>query len=75
MIRDKGDAQGKIGSGWTGEIVTGKTSSRADDDLSAQRERERQLFLTIRQAHIMMLGAIEDYLGMERSIVPKHTKR
>jgi len=34
-------------------------------------ERDRQLFLTIRRANIMMIGAIEDYLGMERSIPPK----
>lgn len=34
-------------------------------------ERDRQLFLTIRRANIMMIGAIEDYLGMDRSIPPK----
>lgn len=37
-------------------------------------ERDRQLFLTIRQASIMMIGAIEDHLGMERSIPPKHKR-
>lgn len=66
-------------------IVTPKPIPGAEEKLFEQirrvqsgdvvTERERQLFLTIRQAHIMMLGAIEDYLGMERSIVPKHTKR
>lgn len=37
-------------------------------------ERDKRLFLTLRQAHIMMIGAIEDYLGMERSIPPKHKR-
>jgi hypothetical protein len=37
-------------------------------------ERERVLCLAIRQALIMALGALEDYLGVERSIVPKHRR-
>ncbi len=32
------------------------------------------LLLALRQALIMMLGAMEDYLAMERSIVPKHRR-
>jgi len=34
--------------------------------------RERALLLAFRQALIITLGAIEEYLAMERSIVPKH---
>lgn len=37
-------------------------------------ERERCLLLALRQALIMILGAIEDYLGMERSIIPRHKR-
>jgi len=33
--------------------------------------RTRTLLMAIRQALIMCLGAIEDYLQMRRSIVPK----
>jgi hypothetical protein len=32
------------------------------------------LLLALRQALIIALGAIEDYLGMERSIIPKHRR-
>ena len=35
---------------------------------------ERVLLLSVRQALIIVLGAIETYLGMERSIVPKHKR-
>lgn len=38
-------------------------------------DRQRILLLSIRQALIMMLGAIEDYLDMERSIVPRDKRR
>lgn len=37
-------------------------------------ERERIFLMAIRQALIMMLGAIEDYLEIERSIVPRHKR-
>jgi len=37
-------------------------------------ERTRVLLLAMRQALIIALGAIEDYLGQERSIVPKHLR-
>jgi hypothetical protein len=30
--------------------------------------------MTVRQALIMILGALEDYLGLERSIVPRHRR-
>lgn len=35
---------------------------------------KRTLLLAIRQALIIAIGAIEDFLGMERSIVPKHKR-
>lgn len=31
----------------------------------------KRLLITVRQALIMVLGAIENFLGMERSITPK----
>lgn len=37
----------------------------------AVSEAERQVWLTRRRALIMELGAIEDYLGMARSIAPR----
>ena len=37
-------------------------------------EQERILLMTVRQALIMMLGALEDYLQMERSIVPRRKR-
>ena len=37
-------------------------------------ERERSLLMTRRQALIMELGAIEEYLGLQRSIIPKHKR-
>lgn len=37
-------------------------------------EKERALLLAKRQAIIIELGAIEEYLGMERSIVPRRKR-
>jgi len=34
----------------------------------------KRLLITIRQALIMVLGAIENFLGMERSITPKRKR-
>jgi len=34
----------------------------------------RTLWMAIRQALIIALGAIEDYLGLERSIVPRRKR-
>ena len=42
-------------------------------ELAARPGGRWQLFLTMRQASIMMIGAIED-AGMERSILPKHKR-
>jgi len=36
---------------------------------------ERRLLMARRQALIIELGAIEDFLGMERSITPRHKRR
>jgi len=38
-------------------------------------QRQRALWFAVRQALIIILGAIEDYLGIERSIVPRHKRR
>ncbi len=37
-------------------------------------ESTRTLLYAIRQALFIILGAIEDYLGLERSVVPKHKR-
>lgn len=36
--------------------------------------RARALLMAVRQALIMVLGALEDYLGMPRSIVPRRRR-
>lgn len=45
-----------------------------DTDDQPQTESVRRLWLTRRQAIIMELGAIEDYLDMPRSIVPRRKR-
>lgn len=37
-------------------------------------ERIRTLYMSRRQALIIELGSIEDYLGLERSIIPKRKR-
>jgi hypothetical protein len=37
-------------------------------------DEQRQFLMTKRQCLIMELGALEDLLGMERSIVPKRKR-
>ncbi len=37
-----------------------------------QQRRAHILLIAIRQALLIALGALEDYLGMERSVIPKH---
>jgi len=39
-----------------------------------KRGDNKILLMAIRQTLIMMLGAIEDYLGMERSITPRRKR-
>ncbi len=36
---------------------------------------KRALLLSIRQALLIALGAIEDYLDVERSVIPKHKRK
>lgn len=45
-----------------------------DTDTPPKTEAERRLWLTRRQSIIMELGAIEDYLDMPRSIVPRRKR-
>jgi len=37
--------------------------------------RVRVLLMSLRQALIIALGALEDYLGLERSIVPRRKRK
>ena len=37
-------------------------------------KRTRAFWLSVRQALLILLGALEDYLEMPRSVVPKHRK-
>lgn len=37
-------------------------------------DRERVLLMAIRQAMIICLGAIETYLGLDRTIVPRRKR-
>ncbi len=39
-----------------------------------EEQATRKLLIAIRQALIIALGALEDYLQMERSIVPRHKR-
>ena len=39
-----------------------------------QKLKTHNLLMAVRQAIIMILGALEDYLGMDRSIIPKHLR-
>jgi len=39
---------------------------------AAQQRKTQVLLLATRQACLMILGAIEDYLQMPRSVPPKH---
>lgn len=38
-------------------------------------EAERRLLMARRQAIIIELGALEEYLGIERSILPRHMRK
>jgi hypothetical protein len=37
-------------------------------------DKTRVLLLAVRQALLIVLGALENYMGMERSVVPKHKR-
>ena len=47
------------------------TPARASDNI---HPRQRAFLLVVRQALIMVLGALEDYIEIERSIIPKHRR-
>lgn len=48
---------------------------RVNIEISVGRTaQQRALLMTIRQALIMILGAIEDYLNIERSIIPRNKR-
>jgi hypothetical protein len=42
--------------------------------VKAPPNRTRKLLIAVRQALIMVLGALEDYLELNRSITPKHKR-
>ena len=33
------------------------------------------LLLSLRQAGLIVIGSVEDYLGKERSVIPKHKRK
>lgn len=47
---------------------------RVVDDLRVITTSERALLLSRRQALLIEIGSIEDYLGMERSVIPKRKR-
>jgi len=51
----------------TDNTTIGRQSEHAED-------RTRVLLLAVRQALIMVLGALETYLDLPRSIEPKHRR-
>lgn len=44
------------------------------DDNVNRKGNTRYLLLIVRQALLAILGGIEDYLGLERSVIPKHRR-
>jgi hypothetical protein len=44
------------------------------DQLGSYDAKIRRLLIAVRQALLIMIGGIEDYLGLERSVVPKRKK-
>ena len=59
------------------EAMPDRTRTLLDSDfppVKAQDVKERILWMALRQALIIILGAIEDYLEMERSIVPRRKR-
>jgi hypothetical protein len=43
--------------------------------VSTDARSQRILWIGLRQALLVALGALEDYLGLERSVTPKHVRR
>jgi len=52
----------------------GKYQSVHEDSIAQMPERTKVLLLAVRQALIIVLGALEDYMEMERSIVPRRKR-
>jgi hypothetical protein len=50
-----------------GDLKSGREYDKIDD-------RMRILWLAIRQALLIALGAIEEFLGLERTRIPKHKR-
>lgn len=42
--------------------------------IDTKPDKERVLWMSFRQALIIILGAIEDYLEMPRSVIPRHKR-
>jgi hypothetical protein len=49
-------------------------SNRTCDKIDISLNKEHVLLMSVRQALIIVLGAIEDYLGLSRSIVPNRKR-
>ena len=41
---------------------------------AAHQHKTQVLLMAIRQALLIALGALEDYLSMDRSVIPKHKR-
>jgi hypothetical protein len=54
--------------------VKDRAPIRIVDEIRVVTASERTLLLARRQAILIELGGIEDYLGMERSVVPRHRR-
>lgn len=58
------------------QIIKPKTNNRQiEQEYGTIPEPFRTFLMRQRQTLIMQLGALEDFLGIERSIVPRHHRR
>jgi hypothetical protein len=55
-----------------GEMIDSPLTPRVDNAIIP--DKQRTFLLVVRQALIMMLGALDDYLNVERSVIPKHKR-
>jgi len=55
-------------------ILTGRVRDLSRMATCGKLAEERKLLMSIRQALIIALGALEDYLELERSIVPRRKR-
>jgi len=58
-----------------GQLLEYNKDSMGDQCYCNTSERQRTLLMAIRQALIIALGALEDYLGVQRSIVPRRKRQ